>query len=63
VTAFVKTLKFINTHSAKEITEKMPPDYYSSNKQMYIAALDGGKMMFTPDGMMPKMALPLCCKF
>jgi NitT/TauT family transport system substrate-binding protein len=54
VTAFVKTLKFINTHSAKEITEKMPPDYYSSNKQMYIAALDGGKMMFTPDGMMPE---------
>jgi len=54
VTAFVKTLKYINTHSAAEITEKMPPDYYSSNKQLYISALDGGKMMFTADGVMPE---------
>jgi NitT/TauT family transport system substrate-binding protein len=54
VTAFVKTLKFINTHSAKEIAEKMPPDYYAADIQMYIKALDGGKLMFTPDGVMPE---------
>ena len=54
VTAFVKTLKYIQTHSAKEITEQMPPDYYSSNKKLYIDALDGGKQMFTPDGVMPE---------
>ena len=53
VTAFVKTLKYIKTHSAKEIAEKMPPDYYSSNKQMYIDALEGSKQMFTADGVMP----------
>lgn len=54
VTAFVKTLKYIKTHSAKEIAEKMPADYYASNKQLYIDALDGSKLMFTPDGMMPE---------
>jgi NitT/TauT family transport system substrate-binding protein len=53
-TAFVKTLKYINTHSAKEIAEKLPPDYYAANKQMYIDALDVGKQMFTVDGVMPE---------
>ncbi|MBA5638617.1 ABC transporter substrate-binding protein [Duganella sp. LX20W] len=54
VNAFVKTLKYINTHSAKEITEKLPPDYYAANKQMYIDALEAGKQMFTADGVMPE---------
>ncbi|MFZ6765701.1 ABC transporter substrate-binding protein [Undibacterium sp. Di26W] len=54
VTAFVKTLKYIKTHSAKEIAEKMPADYYASNKQMYIEALEASKLMFTPDGVMPE---------
>jgi len=52
--AFVKTLKYIKTHSAKEIAEKMPADYYASNKQMYIDALEGSKAMFTADGVMPE---------
>jgi len=52
--AFVKTLKFINTHSAAEIAAKMPPDYYVGNEAQYIKALDAGKQMFTPDGVMPK---------
>ncbi len=52
--AFVKTLKYIKTHSAKEIAEKMPADYYASNKQMYIDALEASKQMFTPDGVMPE---------
>jgi len=53
VNAFVKTLKFINTHSAEEITNKMPPEYYAANKVLYIKALDAGKKMFTADGVMP----------
>ena len=53
VNAFVKTLKYINTHSAEEITAKMPIDYYTANKALYIKALDGGKQMFTADGVMP----------
>ncbi|MEK1895775.1 MAG: ABC transporter substrate-binding protein [Rhizobium sp.] len=52
--AFVKTLKFINTHSAAEIAEKMPKDFYVGDKDGYINALDAGKGMFTPDGVMPE---------
>lgn len=51
--AFVKTLRYINTHSAKEIADKLPPEYYAGNKQLYIEALEAGKQMFTPDGVMP----------
>ncbi|MEP6964649.1 MAG: ABC transporter substrate-binding protein [Polaromonas sp.] len=51
--AFVKTMKYINTHSAAEIADKMPPDFYVGDKAAYIKALDEGKGMFTPDGVMP----------
>jgi len=51
--AFVKTLKFINTHSAAEIADKMPKDFYAGDKDGYIKALADGKAMFTPDGVMP----------
>jgi len=52
--AFVKTLKFIATHSGAEIAAKMPKDYYVGDEAGYIAALDSGKVMFTADGRMPK---------
>lgn len=52
--AFVKTLRFINTHSAAEIADKMPKDFYVGDKDGYIKALDAGKGMFTPDGVMPE---------
>ncbi len=52
-TAFVKTLHYIRTHSAKEIADKMPADYYASDKKMYIEALESSKAMFTDDGVMP----------
>jgi NitT/TauT family transport system substrate-binding protein len=51
--AFVKTLKFINTHSAEEIADKMPKDFYVGDKEGYVKALADGKAMFTPDGVMP----------
>lgn len=54
VNAFVKTMKFINTHSAAEIAEKMPKDFYVGDKEGYIKALDESKGMFTPDGLMPE---------
>ena len=52
--AFVKTLKFINTHSAEEIADKMPKDYYVGDKEGYVKALAAGKAMFTADGVMPE---------
>ena len=51
--AFVKTLKYINTHSAAEIADKMPKDFYAGDKEGYIKALADGKAMFTADGVMP----------
>lgn len=54
--AFVETLKWINTHSAAEIADKLPADYTSNaniSKADYISALDAGKAMFTADGVMP----------
>ena len=52
--AFVKTLKFINTHSADEIADKMPKDYYVGDRDGYVKALADGKAMFTSDGVMPE---------
>jgi NitT/TauT family transport system substrate-binding protein len=52
--AFVKTLKFIKTHSAEEIAAKMPKDFYVGDQEGYVKALAAGKAMFTPDGVMPE---------
>ncbi|MFC5474074.1 ABC transporter substrate-binding protein [Paraherbaspirillum soli] len=51
--AFAKTLKFINTHSAAEIADKMPKDYYGNNKAMYVQALQNSLPMFSATGKMP----------
>ena len=51
--AFVKTLKYIATHSAEEIAAKMPKDFYVGDPEGYVKALAAGKAMFTPDGVMP----------
>jgi NitT/TauT family transport system substrate-binding protein len=52
--AFVKTQKWIAAHSAAEITDKMPAEYYAGvGKDQYIKALDAEKAMYTPDGVMP----------
>src|SRR5207249_10177048 len=51
--AFVRTLRYINTHGAAEIADKMPADFYVGDKEGYVKALADGKGMFTPDGVMP----------
>jgi NitT/TauT family transport system substrate-binding protein len=53
--AYVKTLKWISSHSGSEIADKVPADYYKGiGKEAYAKALDAGKGMFTSDGVMPK---------
>ncbi|SNX64507.1 NitT/TauT family transport system substrate-binding protein [Streptomyces sp. TLI_55] len=52
--AFVKTLKWMSTHSAAEIAAKMPADYSQGNKVLYASAIDSTLPMFTDDGVMPK---------
>jgi len=51
--AFVKTLHFMKTHSADEIAQKMPKDYYGNNRDLYVKALASSMPMFTADGKMP----------
>jgi len=54
VNAFVKTLKWMSTHSASEIADKMPADYSQGNKVLYASAIESTLPMFTDDGVMPK---------
>ncbi|MBV8273520.1 MAG: ABC transporter substrate-binding protein [Cupriavidus sp.] len=51
--AFVKTLHFMKTHTADEIAQKMPKDYYGNNRDLYVKALGSSMPMFTADGKMP----------
>ena len=51
---FVKTLKWIHTHSAAQISAEMPSDYYAGvGKAAYIKALQNEKGMYNPTGTMP----------
>ncbi|WP_030939544.1 ABC transporter substrate-binding protein [Streptomyces sp. NRRL S-646] len=52
--AFVKTLKWMSTHSSTQIADKMPADYSQGNKILYAAAIESTLPMFTKDGVMPK---------
>lgn len=51
--AFARTMKWISTHSAAEIADKMPKDYYGSDKALYVAALQASLPMYTNDARMP----------
>jgi NitT/TauT family transport system substrate-binding protein len=53
VNAYVKTLKFIHSHTAAEIADKMPSDYYAGNKDLYITALQNQISIFGTDCRMP----------
>ncbi len=50
---FVRTMRYIATHSAADIAAKMPKDYYVGDEPAYVKALDAGHAMWTPDGRMP----------
>jgi NitT/TauT family transport system substrate-binding protein len=53
VNAYVKTLKWMHTHTAEQIADQMPPDYYAGNKALYVTALQNQMAIFSPDGLMP----------
>ena len=56
VNAFVKTLKWIQTHSPEDITDQMPKDYYAGERDLYVQGLKEGKAQYSPDGLMPQGA-------
>ena len=53
VNAYVKTLKWMHTHTAEQIADMMPADYYAGNKALYVQALQNQMAIFSPDGSMP----------
>ncbi|MDQ6659801.1 MAG: ABC transporter substrate-binding protein [Chloroflexota bacterium] len=53
VNAYVKTLKWMHTHTADQIAAQMPADYYANNKALYVTALQSQMSIFSPDGNMP----------
>src|SRR5437762_10153348 len=53
VNAYVKTLKFIHSHTAAEIADKMPTGYYANDKALYVAALQNQLAIFGTDCKMP----------
>ncbi|NJQ00584.1 ABC transporter substrate-binding protein [Streptomyces zingiberis] len=52
--AFVKTLRWMATHSPEEIAAKMPADYAQGGKELYTEAIKSTLPMFTDDGVMPE---------
>ncbi|MGI8524887.1 MAG: ABC transporter substrate-binding protein [Pseudolabrys sp.] len=55
--AIVSTLKWIHSHSAEEITEKMPAELVGKDKALYVSALKNTMSMYSQTGRMdPKGA-------
>ena len=53
VSAFVKGLNYISTHSAAEIAAQMPSEYAGGDAELYAKAIGDSMSSFTSDGVMP----------
>src|SRR5579871_5665113 len=53
VNAYVKTLKWMQAHTAEQIADMMTADYYAGDKTLYVTALQNQMAIFSPDGKMP----------
>ena len=62
--AIVNTLKWIHSHSPKEIMAKMPPEIVGKDKALYLAALKNTIPMYSETGLMdPKGAAAVLAVF
>jgi NitT/TauT family transport system substrate-binding protein len=63
VNAYVKTLKWIQSHTGAQIAAQMPADYYAGpGLAAYVKALDSEKGIYNPTGMMPPTGPGTCLK-
>jgi NitT/TauT family transport system substrate-binding protein len=53
VDAYVKTLRWMHAHTAAQIADQMPADYYAGNKSLYVSALQSQLQIFGTDCRMP----------
>src|SRR5262245_43256059 len=51
VTAFVRALKWMSTHSAEDIARAMPEEYALGNREVYVRALAASQRMYSADGL------------
>ena len=54
VNAWVKTHKWIKSHTPEEIAAQMPQDYYAGDPNLYLTALKNEVGMYSPDGRVPQ---------
>jgi NitT/TauT family transport system substrate-binding protein len=62
VTAFVRTLKYLQANSAATVADKLPEDYWVGDKALYLTALGASMNMFNPTGAMPADGPPTVLK-
>ena len=62
VSAFVRTLQYLQSHTPAAVADKMPEDYYVGDKPLYLAALSASMNMFNPTGVMPADGPPTVLK-
>jgi NitT/TauT family transport system substrate-binding protein len=53
VAALVRTLRYLHAHTASQIADQMPEDYYVGDKPLYVGVLALSTNMFNPSGAMP----------
>ena len=58
VNAAVRTLRYIQEHSAEEIAAVMPESFWAGDRDQYIASLRANLGMYSPDGLMPEDGPP-----
>lgn len=62
VAAFVKTLRYLQVHSATQVAAQMPEDFSFGDKALYLTALNASMNMFNPTGLMPPDGPPTVLK-
>ena len=53
VNAYTKTLKWMHSHTAAQIADKMPAEYYAGDKSLYVQALQNQLQIFGSNCKMP----------
>jgi len=61
-TASVRALRWMKTHTTEEIAEKMPAQFFQSEKVLYVASLKENLEMFSLDGRIPLAGLQTITK-
>jgi NitT/TauT family transport system substrate-binding protein len=60
--AFVRTLKWIQTHSPEEIAAVLPPEYALGDRDLYVKSIAASKPMFSTDGRIPRAGAEIALK-